>query len=139
MVPLCPLSQVRTAWLRGTELHGAEEAPGCRGLAEAEVPAVLEEEVGEVEEEEVEVGDLRGASSVAVEEVEEGGEDTFVPSPGKFTWDVTAASNGDKWTNQDIIYTDSMKQRQDDAVTGTYVLMFYVLYELCLENKGDSK
>lgn len=91
------------------------------------MPAVQEGEAGE--EEEAEVEDLRGASSVVGEEVEEGGADTFAPSPGKLTWDVTAASNGDKWTNQDIIYTDSMKCGETMLSHGRTdsVLMFYVL------------
>lgn len=93
--------QVHIGWLHGTEPRGEEEVPGCRGLAVEEVAAVLEEAVGEVEE-----GgeDLRGASSVVGEGAEVGGADMCAPSPGKFTWAMTAAFHGNIWTNQDIIY-----------------------------------
>lgn len=60
-----------------------------------------EEGVEAVEEEAVEE-DLRGASSVA-EGAEVGGADMFAPSPGKFTWAMTATSHGSRWTNQDIM------------------------------------
>lgn len=109
--------QVRTVWLHGTELHGAEEAPDSRGLVgEVGVQAleVEEEEVGE---------DLRGASSV----VEEGGADTFAPSPGEFTWAMAAAIRGRIWTNLDIINTVSMETGLDDVVTTTYRLCVDVL------------
>lgn len=92
--------QVHIVSLHGTELHEEEEAPGCRGLAGEEAAAVL----GEEGEEEEEVEDLRGASSVVVEGVEVAEADMFAPSPGKFTWAMTAAFHGNIWTNEDIIY-----------------------------------
>lgn len=71
---------MRTDWLHGTELPGEEEALACRGLVGGEVATVL---VGEEEVEE----DLKGTSLVG-EGVEGGGADTFVPSPGKLTWET---------------------------------------------------
>lgn len=125
-------------WLHGTEPCEEEVVPGCRGLAGEEVAAALEEAVGEVEE-----GgeDLRGANSVGVEEAEVGGADMFAPSPGKFTWAMTAAFHGNVWTNQDIIYTVSMETWWDDVVTMTYRLCWcfmFCYHELYLENKGHS-
>ncbi|KAF7669699.1 hypothetical protein LDENG_00147220 [Lucifuga dentata] len=105
-VALCPpdnLLQVHIVWLHGTVLHGAEEALGCRGLVGEEAAAALEEEVEEEE------GDLRGVSSVVGEGAEVGGAGMFAPSPGKFTWAMTAAFLGNKRTNQDIIFTVSME------------------------------
>ncbi len=97
--PSISIYQVHTDWLQGTEPHGEEEAPGCHGLVEEEAAAVA---VLEVEEEEEEEEDLRGASSVEEEGAEGGGADMFAPSPGKFTWALTAAFHGNIWTNQDI-------------------------------------
>lgn len=92
--------QVHIVWLQGTELLGAEEALGCHGLVGEEVAAALEEEAVAVEGEGAE--DLRGASSAVGEGAEVGGAGMFAPSPGKFTWEMTAAFLGHKWTNQDI-------------------------------------
>lgn len=72
-------------WLHGTELCEAEEEPGCPGSVEEEALVQEEEE------------DLRGASSVVEEGAEEGGADMFAPSPGKFTWAMTAAIHGPIW------------------------------------------
>lgn len=123
--PSISICQVHIGWLHGTEPRGAEEAPGCHGLAGEEAAAVLEEAVGEEEEEEGE--DLRGASSVVGEGAEVGGADMFAPSPGKLTWVMTAAFHGNIWTNQDIIYTVSMETWWDDVVTMTYRLCVDVL------------
>lgn len=79
-----------------------------------------EEEVVEVVEE-----GHKGASSVA-EEAEVGGADTFAPSPGKFTWAMTAACQG-QWTNQDVMYTVSTETWWDDV---TMILKLNVV--LCL-------
>lgn len=46
--------------------------------------------------------DLRGANSVVGVGVEVGGADMCAPSPGKFSWAVTAASHDYKWTNQNL-------------------------------------
>lgn len=89
---------MRTDWLQGTEPHGEEEAPGCHGLVEEEEEVAVLGVEGEEEEEE----DLRGASSVEGEVAEGGGADMFAPSPGKYTWALTAAFHGNIWTNQDI-------------------------------------
>lgn len=118
---------MRIAWLHGTGLRGAEEALGCRGLAGEEVAVALGEEAAVVEEgvEEEAGEDLRGASSAVAEAAEVGGADTFAPSPGKGA--MTAAFHGNKWTNQDIIYTVSMETWLDDVVTMTYRLCVDVL------------
>lgn len=63
---------MRIAWLHGTELCEEEEEPGCPGSVEEEALVWGEEEE-----------DLRGANSVVEEGAEEGGADTFAPSPGK--------------------------------------------------------
>lgn len=115
------LLQARIGWLRGTELHEAEEEPGSRGLVVEEAAATLEAAVGEAGEEEEEE-DLKGASSAVVEGAEVGGADTSALSPGKLTWAMTAASNGNKRTNQDIIYAISMETWWYDVVTMTYRL-----------------
>lgn len=115
--------QVHIVWLHETELRGEEEAPGCLGLVGEEAAAVLE---GEGEEEEGEE-DLRAASSVVGEGVEEGGADMFAPSPGKATWAMTAAFRGNIWTNRDILNTVSMETWWDDVVTMTYRLCVDVL------------
>lgn len=110
---------MRIGWPHGTELHGAEEAPGCRGLAVEEAAAAAaamsEEAVGEVEAE-----DLRGASSAVGEGVGVGGADMCAPSRGKFTWELTVAYHGSIWTNQDItVFTETW---WDGVVTMTYRL-----------------
>lgn len=76
---------MRIVWPRGTEHCEEEEELGCPGSVEEE--ALVREE----EEE-----DLRGVNSV-VEGAEEGGADTFAPSPGKITWAMTAAIHGPIW------------------------------------------
>lgn len=68
--------------------------------------------------------DLRGAS-LEVEEAEVGGADMSAPSPGKFTWALTAAFYRSKWTNQDIIYTVSMGTSWND-VTMMYGLRCFM-------------
>lgn len=73
-------------WLHGTELCEEEEELGCPGSAEEETLAWEEEEE-----------DLRAANSVAEEGAEEGGVGMFAPSPGKFTWTMTAAIHGPIW------------------------------------------
>lgn len=113
---LLSLRQVHIVWLRGTELCGEEEALGCLGLVEAEEVPVLEGEV---------VEDLRGANSVVVEGVEEGGADTFAPSPDKFTWALTAAFCGNIWTSLGVINTVSMETWLDNVVT--------VMYRFCVD------
>lgn len=105
--------QVLIGWLHGTESRGEEEVPGCHGLAVEEAAAAALEEAAEEVEEGVE--DLRGANSAVGEGAEVGGADTFAPSPGKFTWIMTAAFNGNVRTNQDIIYTVSMETWWDDV------------------------
>lgn len=111
--PSISVYQVHIVWLHETECRGEEEALGSLGLVVEEAAAVLE---GEGEE------DLRGASSVVGEGVEEGGGDMFAPSPGKLTWAMTAAFHGNVWTNLDIIFTVSMETWWDDVVTMTYRL-----------------
>lgn len=85
--------KVLIVWLFVIELHGAEEAPDCPGLAGEEVLGTLVE-LEEVEE------DLRGANSVVGEEAEVGGAGMCDPSPGELTWLKTSASSDWKWTNQ---------------------------------------
>jgi len=111
---------VLIAWLFGIEFRGAEEAPGCHGSVGEEVQAALAEEAAEEEE------DLRGANSVVGEAAEVGGADMCAPSPGNFTWAMTAASQGYKWTNKDVMYAVSMETWWYDVFAMT-VLMFYVL------------
>lgn len=121
--------QAHIGWLHGTEPRGEEEALDCHGSAGEEGVAALEEAVGEVEEAE----DLRGANSVVVGEgAEVAGADTFAPSPGEFTWAMTAAFHGNARTNQDIKYTVSMETWWDDVVATTYrpcvdVLCFVIM------------
>lgn len=86
LVSFTSVYQAHIVWLLGTEPREDEEALGCLGSVREEVAAALEAEV-----EWEEAGDLRGANSVVGEEVEEGGADMFAPSPGKFTWAMTAA------------------------------------------------
>lgn len=97
-----PLPQALIDLLFEIELHEVEEALGCLGLV-GEVPVVLEEVAEEGEE------DLKGVNSVEGEAVEVGGADMCAPSPGKFTWAMTTASHGLKWTNQDVTYAVSME------------------------------
>lgn len=75
-------------WLHGTGLCEEEEALGCPGSVEEEEVLVQEEEEGE---------DLRGANSLVEEGAEEGGADMFAPSPGKFTWALTATIHRPVW------------------------------------------
>lgn len=91
--------QARTDWLLGTEFREDGEALGCLGSAREEAAAAPE---AEVEWEGAE--DLRGANLAVGEEVEEGGADTFAPSPGKSTWAMTAACR-DNVMDQSVYFT----------------------------------